>query len=281
MRPLFVILVMVLSQGLLGAGSAIRVVSDLAYLPDASQKHRLDLYLPTGREGEPLVVFVHGGAFMYGDRQDYGDVGKALASQGLATAVVSYRLFPETNADGSTQDVAAATAWAIAHASQYGFDRRNVFLAGHSAGAQIVALIGTHAGYLRRSGLPLSSLRGVFAVAGAYDVRDLSGEPDSWQKVDGHIYGETPEARAHLSPRVAIDPAAPPTIASCGSRDDSGSCDRALYFVRALEAAGCSASVIVENGADHMGMLRALVDPKDPLNVRFLEFIEQQSIRTP
>jgi acetyl esterase/lipase len=56
-------------------------------------------------------VFVHGGAFMQGDRGDYAVVGEQLARQGLATAVVSYRNFPQADASGATADVAAAVAF--------------------------------------------------------------------------------------------------------------------------------------------------------------------------
>ncbi|MDQ2866252.1 MAG: alpha/beta hydrolase [Candidatus Eremiobacteraeota bacterium] len=261
--------------------ATIQTLGGLSYVADASDAHRLDLYLPAQRQGAPLLIFVHGGAFMYGDRRDYSTVGEELAHQGIATAVVSYRLFPETDAEGSTQDVAAATAWMIQHAADYGIDSRNTFIAGHSSGAQIAALIGTNPQYLARFGLQLTSLRGVFAVSGAYDVRDLSDEPDTWQKVDGHIYGDTPAARSRFSPSLHIDAATPPIVVSCGTSDDPGSCDRAIYFMRALKAAGRSANAIREIGADHMGMLRALIDPKDPLNASLLDFIARYSTHTP
>ncbi|MDP9025499.1 MAG: alpha/beta hydrolase, partial [Candidatus Eremiobacteraeota bacterium] len=161
-------------QGIIGAGPAIRTLPNIAYAADASDRHRLDLYLPANPGRAPLLIFVHGGAFMYGDRRDYADVGRELAQQGIVTAVVSYRLFPDADATGSAQDVASAAAWIIHHAVDYGIDSRNAFLAGHSAGAQIAALIGTNPAYLRQNGLDLSALRGVFAVSGAYDVRDLS-----------------------------------------------------------------------------------------------------------
>lgn len=246
---------------------------NLPYDTDGAYIHQLDLYLPAA-ENAPLVIFVHGGAFMVGTREGYATVGRALAEQGLATAVVSYRLYPDTDAQGSTADVARATAWLVRNAARYSFDARNVFIAGHSAGAQIAALIATNPRYLGAAGLPLSALRGFVAVAGAYDVRDLSGEPDSWQKVDGHIYGETPELRANASPSTSIDAQTPPSIVACGTNDDPGSCDRSLYFVRALHRADRPSILFRLAGADHMGMLDALVRPGDPLNAAFHEFIK-------
>lgn len=281
MRFSFGILTALLAVGLCGAAHPVRTFPNLAYLPDDADTHRLDLYVPAGRDDAPLVVFVHGGAFMYGDRRDFDFVGRALASQGIAVAIPSYRLFPNANAEGSTRDVAAATAWMIRHAAEYGIRAGNAFLAGHSAGAQIAALVATNASYLAAEGLPLGSIKGAFVVAGAYDVRDLSGEPDTWQKVDGHIYGETPDARSRVSPSVHIDPATPPIVVSCGTNDDPGSCGRAQYFARALTAAGRTVTFIRETGADHMGMLAAMLNPLDPLNARLHDFIDQALLSTP
>jgi len=256
-----------------GASSGVQVVADLDYAGDGLDAHRLDLYLPDDRAAAAIVVFVHGGAFMQGSRRDVAFVGRALAREGIATAVPSYRLFPASDAQGAVEDVARAVGWTIAHAGEYHLDPRNVFLVGHSAGAQIVAVIGTNAKYLGAAGEPLDAVRGIFAVAGAYDVRDLSGEPDSWQRVDGHIYGETPQARRALSPAVQVDPHSPPAVTACGTEDDPHACDRAKEFTAALRAQGIAATTIEERGADHMGMLRALIDPNDPLNAALLYFI--------
>ncbi|MEO6835497.1 MAG: alpha/beta hydrolase [Candidatus Tumulicola sp.] len=256
----------------------VRRFSNLAYAGDGLDAHRLDLYVPQGVENAPIVVFVHGGAFMDGDRRGYSSVGQAMARQGLATAVVSYRLWPQVDAGGATADVATATAWTIAHAAQYQLTPRNVFLTGHSAGAQIVAILGTNPAYLRAAGSSLGAIRGVFAVAGAYDVRDLSGEPDSWQAIDGHIYGRTPQARSAYSPQLHIDAGTPPIETACGTQDDPWACNRAIDFAAALRAAGRQAWAFKEVGADHMGMLRAWVLPGDPLNTEFLDFITQLEV---
>ncbi len=258
------------------APGKVQRIGDLPYASDSAYKHRLDLYLPADRGDAPLVVFVHGGAFMQGDRSDVAAVGAAFAAQGLATAVVSYRLYPDANVEGSTQDVALAVAWLLRNAAAYGLRGDRVILVGHSAGAQIVALLGTNGQFLRAAGTDLHAIAGVFAVSGAYDLRDLSDEPDSWQRVDGHIYGETPRDRARVSPSQHIDPDTPPTEIACGSEEDNpGSCDRAAYFERKLLAAGVWTHLIRENGASHMGMLRALIDPRDPLNEELHDFIDR------
>ena len=271
-----------LAVWLVCAGAAppvpVQRISDLAYASDDLDAHRLDLYVPQGITLAPMVVFVHGGAFMYGGSKEYAWVGEALAHQGLAVAVVSYRLWPQADAGGAIADVAKATAWTIARAGTYHVSPVNVFLVGHSAGAQIVAIAGTDRSYLRTAGSSLNAIRGVFAVGGAYDVRDLSGEPDSWQVIDGHIYGQTPQARSAYSPVAHIDADSVPTETACGTHEDPWSCDRAIGFATALRNAGIASWAFKEIGTDHMGMLRALVSPGDPLNAEFHDFIARLEV---
>ncbi|MFY9861781.1 MAG: alpha/beta hydrolase, partial [Candidatus Cybelea sp.] len=114
--------------------SAPQVASGLDYAGDGSDAHRLDLYLPQDPHSTAIVIFIHGGAFMQGTRQGYAEVGRAFALQGIPTAVVSYRLYPQSDAGGACRDVALATMWMIRHAGAYGLEAHNVFLVGHSAG---------------------------------------------------------------------------------------------------------------------------------------------------
>lgn len=194
-----------------GGGSAPVVsITDVAYLNDGLAKHRLDLYLPRNHREAPLVVFIHGGAFMAGDRSDYASAGAALAAEDVAVAVPSYRLYPEADARGATSDVAAAIAWLLRHGSAYGLDTSGVIVAGHSAGGQIAALLATHERYLTSLGAPPHAVRGAFVLAGAYDVRDLSDEPADWQRIDGRIFGETAAERALVSPGIDFDANTPP-----------------------------------------------------------------------
>ena len=248
----------------------------VAYREDGSDAHRLDIYLPKELATAQLIVFVHGGAFMAGGRRDYAPIGRALAVQGMAVVVPSYQLFPAVGAQGSTSDVAFAIAWTIEHARDYGLASAPLFLAGHSAGAQIVAMIATHGRYLESAGASLASIRGALVLAGAYDVRDLSDEPESWQRIDDQIYGATSEERAKNSPGLAIDPKTPPIEAVCGTEDDPGSCPRTEHFVRALRSAGLNGRIFRAVGADHMALLRRLIGPNDPLHAEFRQFIERQ-----
>lgn len=151
------------------------VVDSLPYGPH--EKQRLDLYAPEGPRGVPLLVFVHGGTWASGDRAYfawatglYGNVGKALADEGVATAIPSYRLWPEATLEDMLDDVAAAVKAARARAADVGADPTKIFLAGHSAGGHLAALLAARGGALADRGIDPSWIRGVVVVSGVLDA---------------------------------------------------------------------------------------------------------------
>ena len=122
------------------ANHGIAVARDLAYGPDPRQ--RLDVFRPAAAQGVPVVVFVHGGAFVRGDKRTseeiYDNVLYWFARQGWVGINVEYRLAPESSYPGGARDVALALGWVRQHVAAHGGDPDRVMLIGHSAG-------GTHA----------------------------------------------------------------------------------------------------------------------------------------
>ncbi|MES2072870.1 MAG: alpha/beta fold hydrolase [Pseudomonadota bacterium] len=114
----------------------IRVASGISY--GGHERHKLDIYQPASAAGLPVVVFVHGGAFLRGNMNSnaeiYGNVPRYFASHGLLAVNLEYRLAPEAAYPGGAQDIAAALAWIRQHIAAYGGNPQHVILAGHSAG---------------------------------------------------------------------------------------------------------------------------------------------------
>ncbi|NUU04123.1 alpha/beta hydrolase [Herbaspirillum robiniae] len=120
------------------AADDVIVTRDIAY--GEHERQRLDLYLPRGQAGQPrpIVMFVHGGAFLRGNMnanaQIYGNVLYYFARRGMIGINVEYRLAPQAPYPAGSLDVAAAVAWAREHAHEYGGDAQRLILIGHSAG---------------------------------------------------------------------------------------------------------------------------------------------------
>lgn len=116
-------------------------VDDLRYAED-DPCQLLDVYRPRDAEGEtlPVIVSVHGGGWVYGDKERYQWYCMSLAQHGFAVVNYTYRLAPEHQFPASMQDTSAVFEWVLAHAQKYGFDTEHVFAVGDSAGAHMLSM---------------------------------------------------------------------------------------------------------------------------------------------
>jgi poly(3-hydroxybutyrate) depolymerase len=133
--------------------AASRATSGVAYGPLPRQ--RLDIYAPPDADRAPVVVFFYGGSWRSGDRADYRFAGDALASRGIVAVIADYRLYPEARYPTFLQDAAQVVAWTQQHIGGYGGDPGRVFVAGHSAGGYIAAMLALDPRWLHRAGGPL------------------------------------------------------------------------------------------------------------------------------
>ena len=112
---------------------------DIAY--GAHPMQSLDVYRPKGAKGSlPVIVSVHGGGWVYGDKALYQYYTMSLAQRGFAVVNFSYRLAPENRFPAQMEDIGAVFAWAEAHKAAYGLDMDNLFAIGDSAGAHLLGL---------------------------------------------------------------------------------------------------------------------------------------------
>jgi len=121
--------------------SGVTVTKNLAYGEDARQV--LDVYQPIWRSGAPVVIYIHGGAYVRGDKdiygEMYGNIATWFARQGLLGINATYRLAPAAKWPSGADDVRGMVTWAKENAQKFGGDGRRIYLIGHSAGATHVA----------------------------------------------------------------------------------------------------------------------------------------------
>lgn len=119
----------------------IKRYDDIAYGDDTDWQV-LDVYRPKEAEGKklPVIVSVHGGGWVYGDKERYQYYCMSLAQHGFAVVNFTYRLAPEFKFPAAIEDANLVFHWVFEHAEQYGFDTDHVFCVGDSAGAQQLAL---------------------------------------------------------------------------------------------------------------------------------------------
>ena len=141
---------------------------------------RLDVFAPAppAAAPRPILLFVHGGGFVRGDKRGagspfYDNIMLWAAGSGLLGININYRLAPEHPWPAAQQDIAAALLWAQSHAAEYGGDPQRIILCGHSAGAAHIAQ------YLAHPTLRLGNdgVRGAILVSGIYDTVAFGDSP--------------------------------------------------------------------------------------------------------
>lgn len=231
---------------------------------------KLDFWRAKGSAPAPLVVFVHGGGWKRGDKDNATGAAKVthLLERGYAVVSIDYRLVPEATVEQQATDVAAALAWLRSHAADQGIDPKRIVLMGHSAGAHLVALVGTDPTYLKALGLDYGALRGVVALDGAsYDVPAQIAAGGSFMH-DTYVqaFGDDPARQRRLSPTLqAAAPNAPDFLILHVARTDGTAQAKAL--ADALTAAGTRVERHGFSGTGlrgHMEINRSLGDPTYP-----------------
>ena len=140
----------------------------------------LDIYMPKKGSNSPVVIWVHGGAFAYGDKEYVQDKAEYFTSKGYVFVSINYRLSPKVVHPVHVQDVADAIMWIYKNATHYSSDAKRMFLMGHSAGAHLAALVSTDETYIRKSGGDLDVIQGVVLLDGAgYDITVLMNDAKS------------------------------------------------------------------------------------------------------
>lgn len=159
----------------------VQIIKDISY-PSAYSQNQLDIYLPQPlRHKCPLILWVHGGAFIAGDKAGTENWAVSLASEEIAVASVNYRWAPEEHWPVQVRQLEEACCWLAGEAEKYGIDMGRVVIAGDSAGAHMAAqfaLIHTSQAFREASGiapvLKPGALRGALLYCGPYDISQMA-----------------------------------------------------------------------------------------------------------
>lgn len=232
---------------------AMLAARDEAY--GAGPRRRLDVYAPRGaRASAPVAVFFYGGSWDSGRRQDYGWVGRALASRGFVTIVADYRVYPEVRYPGFLEDGAQAVKWAAENAARFGGDPDRIVLLGHSAGAYNAVMLGLDGRYLRAVGVDPAHVKAVAGLSGPYDFLPIRSE------ITERIFGGTPDLPA-TQPLAHVTQNSPPAFLATGDDDQMVWPKNTIALARKLREAGVEVEERHYPGVDHVRMVLALSRP--------------------
>jgi len=254
------------------------IVRDIAYPGVAAgvRHQSLDLYLPADSGTRPpLLIFVHGGFWHLSD-DDYqlgAKVAEALVGDGVAVALVRYRLAGEARHPAQATDVAAGVSLLIRDAQRYGYDAKRIFLSGHSAGGHLASLVALDRNYLGKFGVKSNALAGVISFSGLYDLQPRWRISQDQKTATENCFGKDPALLKQVSPVTYVRGDAPAFLILVAANDFPGFLQDARQFAAAMVKAGqVQAAHRVIERYDHFSMLN-LADRANPARALLDEFI--------
>lgn len=247
-------------------------LADVPYEPSEAQ--RFDVWKPAGASPFPMVLAVHGGAFLFGDKRSHDGLKEdinLLVANGIAVVSTNYRLSGEAKFPAAAQDVAAALAELRRQGPSLGLDPNRVALWGKSAGANLALLVGLAGGRSpigNGTKLPVVVIVAMYPPVG-FDVMDdqlrnsacgvgsadhgKADSPES-QWLGGELKSR-PDLVAAASPLTCIGPSSPPVLVQAGSADCMVPHQHSEMLAAALGKAGVSVRLDILPDATH-------IDPK-------------------
>jgi acetyl esterase/lipase len=247
------------------------VVRDVSYGPDP--RNRLDVFSKGVGTGKPVVVFVHGGGFVQGDKGDeaapfYNNVGAWAARAGFVGVTITYRLAPTHQWPAGSADINLALNWIAANISKFGGDATRIILMGQSAGATHVA------GYLAGHGCPVGQVPRVAAavmLSGIFAIESSDRNPmhEAYYGKDYAVY----PSRATVT---ALATSAVPALFTI-SELDPPQFHRHMAAVYAAHAAerGVSPELMYLRNHNHVSSIMQLGAVEDSFGPELVKFVQR------
>ncbi|MGV2334668.1 MAG UNVERIFIED_CONTAM: alpha/beta hydrolase [Planctomycetaceae bacterium] len=263
-------------------------LENIPYRENGHPRHVLDVYCPEQAAGQkrPVLFWIHGGGWQAGDKSDVDLKPKVAYERGMVFVAANYRLLPTVTMEELTDDVAAALGWVRRHIADHGGDPDRIIVGGHSAGAQLAALLCTDGRWIERHGVSMTALKGCIPVDGdTYDIPKIIATAEHRQILYGgkmftyghrQKFGNDPEKHVSFSAvtHVAPDRGIPPFLILyfTGNPDTTV---QARRLADELQQAGISAKAFGKGDSNHSQLNNDLGKPEDPATVEFLGFLDR------
>jgi acetyl esterase/lipase len=283
MRHIFPILVVFVVTAEAGAQDIQR---DLPYAEPAHKRQVLDVYSPAGAKNLPVVFWIHGGGWQAGDKKEVQLKPHVFLAKGFVFVSTNYRLLPEVDMGTIVRDVAKAVRWVHDHIAEHRGEPDRLFIMGHSAGAQVAALICTDDRYLKAEGLSLAMIKGCVPVDGdTYDVPAIIETAETRWRVHGlprakfghrEKFGNDPAKHKDFSAvtHVTRGKGIPPfLLLHVAEHPDTSA--QAQRLGNVLKDAGVPVKVVGVRETTHNKINADLGRPDDPATKALFEFLDR------
>lgn len=262
------------------------VKRNIPYADPAHERQVLDVYSPPNAKNLPVVFWIHGGGWQTGDKSSVQIKPQVFMEKGFVFASTNYRLLPSVDMATIVRDIAKSIHWVHDHIAEHGGDPARLLVMGHSAGAQLAALICTDDRYLKAEGLSLAITKGCVPVDGdTFDVPAIIETAETRRRVHGlpqakfghrEKFGNDPAKHRDFSAvtHVAHDKGIPPfLILHVAEHPDTSA--QAQHFGNVLKEAGVPVRVFGARETTHNKINADLGLADDPATKALFEFLDK------
>jgi acetyl esterase/lipase len=291
-NPLRLLALLSLAAAVSAAESPVR--RDVPYAGTTDPEQTLDVYAGPSGSGHPVMIWIHGGGWAGGDKADPTDTPALKAEmcrgRGCLLVSVNYRLLDGRNIPSGSHaaanigeiesDLAKAARWVHLHAAEFGGDPDFFFVMGHSAGAQLAALLCTDERYLQAEGLSLGLVKGCIPVDGDTYHPSLQIDMSTPRRATGYRL-KFPDGRLqrHYSSVLQVSPGKgiPPfLLLHVADFPETGTRIQAEVLAQTLRNAGIPARTFAAPGQTHLTLDADLGRPDDPATKVLAVFLDEQ-----
>jgi acetyl esterase/lipase len=275
-----------LAVSVLSGSQTQEVKRTFPYADPAHERQVLDVYSRQNAKNLPVIFWIHGGGWQTGDKSNVYGKPKVFLDRGFVFVSTNYRLLPKVDMATIVRDVAKSVRWVHDHIAEHGGDPKRLFIMGHSAGAQLAALLCTDDRYLKAEGLSLAVVKGCVPVDGdTYDVPAIIETAETRLRVHGlppHKFphrvkfGNDPVKHRDFSAvtHVARDKGIPPfLLLHVAEHPDTSA--QAQRLGNVLKGAGVPVTVFGARDTTHGKINADLGLPDDPATKMLFAFLEK------
>jgi arylformamidase len=242
------------------------VMANIKY--GSGDRETVDVILPKRpHAGAPLHVFVHGGYWRSGEKQNYRLVAAPVLEAGGVAAVVEYDLMPGARLDVLVAQVRRSLLWLQSKASDFGADPTKTTVSGHSAGAHLASFLAAR-GPAETAMPRLPAVQALLLVSGIYDLSDI---PTSFLRDEAKM---SPKEAADWSPLTSAQLPVPRRIIAAGAEETAPFQDQAAAFHALSNGIGEGGGLIIAPGLNHMNIVLDLADPDGILGRRLFDLVD-------
>jgi arylformamidase len=230
-----------------------------------SARETLDIYA-ADRAGGPVLVYIHGGYWRSGTKEDNANFVPAFTERGATVVLVEYDLCPKVTVSDIVRQTRASIAWTFRNVIRYGGDPSRFYISGHSAGGHLTAM--ALANDWEKEGLPKNFIKGAVAMSGVHDL-DMVMHISANEEIR-----MTPEIAKQNSPFVNPPRVTCPLLLAVGAVEPEGWKQMSKDYFEFCKQRDVKAEYLEVPGANHYTMSEHLGNPESPLAQAIFKLME-------